>query len=277
MRVDRLIKFIVERQQIYLRRAAGDAPPWTCDPILRRYRFCNVYREQDAVTVWISKNWRTPMQNNPQLWFAMCVARLFNLPSTLARIQPLPWRPDSVFKTLEAARSQGHKIFNAAYIVSTNGCSMDKLAYVVYQVLHPLWLDRKKIVLRGTDSLRAFHTCLQEYNGMGSFLAAQIVADAKYALPLNKAPDWHTFAASGPGSRRGLNRVLGRPEKTPWREDDWFAALTELRAKVNPQLVRAKMEPLHAQDLQNCLCEFDKYERARKGEGQPKQLYRGGG
>jgi hypothetical protein len=33
-------------------------------------------------------------------------------------------------------------------------------------------------------------------------------------------------------------------------------------------------KPMHAQDLQNCLCEFDKYERARLGEGTPKQIYK---
>jgi hypothetical protein len=34
------------------------------------------------------------------------------------------------------------------------------------------------------------------------------------------------------------------------------------------------LKDLHAQDIQNCLCEFDKYERVRLGEGTPKQLYK---
>jgi hypothetical protein len=42
-----------------------------------------------------------------------------------------------------------------------------------------------------------------------------------------------------------------------------------LQEAVNKKLP----EPLHAQDLQNCLCEFDKYERARLGQGVPKQIY----
>jgi len=35
------------------------------------------------------------------------------------------------------------------------------------------------------------------------------------------------------------------------------------------------MPKIHMQDLQNCLCEFDKYERVRLGEGRPRNGYRG--
>lgn len=34
---------------------------------------------------------------------------------------------------------------------------------------------------------------------------------------------------------------------------------------------------LDAQDLQNCLCEFDKYERVRMGQGRPRSRYPGRG
>ena len=72
------------------------------------------------------------------------------------------------------------------------------------------------------------------------------------------------------GSRRGLNRVCGHPVDSAWREEHWRAMLRALRDSTNARL---KMEPLTAQDIQNCLCEFDKYERARLGEGRPKQKY----
>ena len=37
----------------------------------------------------------------------------------------------------------------------------------------------------------------------------------------------------------------------------------------------ADLPPIHAQALQNCLCEFDKYERVRLGEGRPRNNYPG--
>ena len=42
--------WITERHRIYLKKAAGEAPPWTRDGIMQTYRFCNVFRELDIVT-----------------------------------------------------------------------------------------------------------------------------------------------------------------------------------------------------------------------------------
>jgi len=124
--------------------------------------------------------------------------------------------------------------------------------------------------LRGATLAQA-HALLQAQNGLGSFMAAQVLADLKY-LSGEHYEDFDTFAASGPGSKRGMNRVYDRPVEAPWTEKQFREEITHLRFAVN-KLLKWE-EPLTAQDLQNCLCEFDKYERARTGEGEPKQLYR---
>jgi hypothetical protein len=54
--------------------------------------------------------------------------------------------------------------------------------------------------------------------------------------------------------------------------------LQELRATLVPLLRKAGMPRMHAQDVQGiACCEWDKYCRARLGEGRPKQHYPGGG
>jgi hypothetical protein len=58
--------------------------------------------------------------------------------------------------------------------------------------------------------------------------------------------------------------VLGRPADQKWDEVYWYEALGELQAQTRPMFEAAGMEPPHAQDLQNCLCEFTKHERARR-------------
>lgn len=42
--------FAAERQAIFDRRVAGMAQPWTHDPILQTFKFCNVYRATDRVS-----------------------------------------------------------------------------------------------------------------------------------------------------------------------------------------------------------------------------------
>jgi hypothetical protein len=123
--------------------------------------------------------------------------------------------------------------------------------------------------------LSQFYLRLEGFHGMGGgFMAAQVIADLKYVEPLRSAADWMTFAASGPGSRRGMNLVLGRPADQKWHEVYWREALANLQARTRPMFEAVGMEVPHAQDLQNCLCEFFKYERARQGGSMPKRRYR---
>jgi hypothetical protein len=281
VRVTDLSKFIVARHQVYENRMAS-VTPWTKDPILATYRFCNVYRELDRVTIWIDKNWRYPMAAYEDMWFYMVVARLVNHPPTMADMKLIPgltlFNPRYFVKVLEDRAARGERVYNPAYIVSTNGRAMPKARYLAEQVLTPLWQARDSIRPRVGDTLQAFHARLMQFQGMGSFMAAQVVADVKNAPkgsnPLTVASDWRTWAAPGPGSLRGMSRVVhGDIRKMP--EANWQHAMSDLRPLVNERIWDSPlmMRPLHAQDLQNCLCEFDKYERVRTGQGKPKQKY----
>lgn len=275
MRVKDFNNFIVARERVRERKEAGQQPPWIDDRILQNYRFCNVRREDDKVTRWINDNWRTPLGHDPDLWFWMLVARLVNNPDTLMRLNFGKWNEEKFIKTLELLQINGIKTWGGAYIVSTNGVTMPKAQYIAKHVLTPAWGCRKLIRPRQHDSLYQFCCRLLTLNGVQGFIAGQVIADAKYAdEDLFEAVDWDTFAISGPGSRRGLNRVYERPVDAPWKEDRWHEHLSSLRETALRMLPKP-LRDLHAQDIQNCLCEFDKYERVRLGEGKPRATYKG--
>lgn len=292
--VARLVSFIVEREAIRFRRAnnlpmdnlpdgeGGYYPVWTEDPILREYRFCNVHREDDTVTMWIAENIRKTYKDVPDLWHLLTLARLFNNVETLDAMlnnaiagyalgKPFYVSARSTAKRMQKAK---RRIFNPAYMITTAGRKQDKIDYI-FELLENLWEQRERLRPQPGNTLNSYHMLLGQFQGLGSFLTAQVVADLKYVEPLKSASDWHTFAASGPGSRRGLNRILGRSVKSPWSEDDWRQKLNKLQVATAVHLKRAGIV-LHAQDLQSALCEWDKYERARLGEGRPKQRYRHG-
>lgn len=271
---NRLVKFIVERHQIYLRRRAGLAAPWTADQLLRTYRFCNVYRELDAVTQWIAAHWRDNHQAEPNLWFAMTVARFLNLPESLASVgYPIPWYPAPSLRVLKGRKAEGKRNFNSAYMVRSGSEHDDKVEYLVERVLNPAWVRRGELERKPGQTLEAWHEKLMSFYGMGSFMAGQVVADMKYVESWRDAPDWWTFVASGPGSRRGLNRALALDVDKACSEATWRSRFNELWSQIKPELLASGLPPMHAQDLQNCLCEFDKYERARLGQGRPKRLF----
>lgn len=275
MRVQEVFEFIHERWLVQQRRASGAPKPWTANKILQQYRFTCAYREDDKVTRWITENWRAPHADDPDAWFALTVARFFNLPQTLQIIKyPVPFKPERLRSALSKMEEEGLKLFSAAYMVRSDPGR--KLDYVLDAALGPLWKDRAAIRPRKGDKLAQFYARLRPYYGLGGFMCGQIIADTKYLQPLKKADDWWTWAVSGPGSRRGLNRIMGRPVEAPWQEEEWLAQAQLLQLRLNPLLRAAGMPRMHLQDVQGIgMCEMDKMERARLGEGRPKQLYPG--
>ena len=276
---DTFFYWIQERDSIRQKKEAGLPKPWTDDPIFQRYKFCNVRRESDKVTVWIKNNWREPYRGHPNMWFAMIVARLFNWPDTLAAIGfPLSdftdikeqWR--SVLK--RRRDEQGLKIFTGAYLVSTNGVSMDKIDYILDRVLTPIWergaAPNKYLTLNNT--LEDYWRFLTQFDGLGSFMAGQGVADLKYVDPvLEKASDWWSWAPLGPGSIRGLNRFAGRDYRKSLKQEKGLQELLQLQQQIEERL-GIKL-PVH--DVQNVCCEYDKMLRLKKGEGSVRSGYNG--
>lgn len=274
MRTEELFHWIKERWRVRQARAAGKPKPWTTDPILQNYRFCHIHREDDRVTKWITDNWRTPHTDDPDFWFAAYVARVFNLPGTLAKVgYPVPFTA-TVRKRLAALKGVEGNVFNAAYIVSTNGIKMNKLSYYA-DVFDKVWARRKELRPVAGEPLAEFANRLVTVNGIGTFMAGQVIADAKFAGVLLDAPDWYTFAVSGPGSRRGLNWVCGREFDAPWREADWHARLMELMPLIDAFAKKNKIPEIDAQNGNNVLCETSKTVKILQGWGRPKQKYAG--
>jgi hypothetical protein len=275
--VARLVAFVIERDAIRRRRQAGESPPWTEDPILATGHFCNVHREHDKVTRWITIHWRDPHHDDPDLWFALATARMVNEPGALAELNyPVPFDAEHFVRVLSTRQARGEKVYRtAAYKPPLPEQKSHSItSFLAEDVLGPLWHDREHLRPRANETLRAYSDRLRERYRIGPFLAGQIIADLKGVGPLFDAPDYWTFAVPGPGSLRGLNRVCKREVKASWSETQWHATLLQLGSEISPQLEAAGIARLDAQNLQNCLCEADKYFRAAEKGGKPSRKYK---
>jgi hypothetical protein len=266
-----LYHWIKEREQIRIKKEMGLPPPWTGDPILQSYRFCNVHREHDKVTRWIRTHW-SPWVAHSNYTLGMALARYINWPDTLLEIgYPVVWEPDCVLSSIRKVQARGGKVWTSAYIVSTNGNKMEKADYVVNVVLHMLY--KRPVIINPKAACRDVYCQLRTYTGVGDFMAGQIIADLKNTRdhPLNDAPDFNDWCVQGPGSSRGMNRILGRNPKTSIGAKEFQDNVNIWRAGVE----RETGVQVDAQDMQNCLCETDKYIRVLKNEGRPRQTYQG--
>ena len=227
----RLLYWIEEREKIRCARAAGLPPPWTADKILREYRFTNVRREDDKVTRWILDKWVYPFADDPDLWFGCVIARFVNWPETLDELgYPVPWDPKHFLDVMAAREARGAKRYGGAYMIHADNTGLKRPTpvYQVEEVFGPLWAARAALRPRKGDTLEGYLAFFKPFSNMGNgFMPAQVIGDLKYVKPLRLAHDRMTFAVSGPGSRRGLNRLLGRPVDASLSERNWRASSTD--------------------------------------------------
>ena len=267
--------WINERYDIKCRRESGLPPPWTGDPIMAGVRWCNVHREDDAVTRWMRQSWNY-QGTHPVWWWVL--GRMLNYTPTLALIMSEPedrreltW----VSSLLKDERANGNKVFTSAYTISTCGKSMDKIDYVM-RVVKDVQAQEHPGDLMKFSTLQNTWERLQGVDGLGSFLAAQVVADLKNTKghPLQDAPDWWQWAAPGPGSLRGLSWYYrNSPEGVTPRM--FKSAIEQCYSEVMP-LVHERVPRISMQDFQNCLCEFSKYMKVKHLNGHVRNKYRPG-
>ncbi len=271
---EQLIYWITERDSIRKKKESGSVAPWSDNPVMQETYFCNVNREDDKVTRWLRTNWKYELA--PDYYdFAMVVARIFNLPDTLSEVmQPLEtlhWL-EHAEEVLEDRKFEDKRIWNGAYIISTNGKKIDKITYCL-DLLRKLAINPN--VTNNCKTLKEAHTELMKVDGLASFLAAQVVADLKNTNdhPLQSAPDWWSFSAPGPGSLRGLEWF--------WEEkitrSNFHVKIQEAYELIELELPDSILDILCMQNLQNCFCEYDKFMRVTSGTGRSKRKYNGRG
>ena len=143
----------------------------------------------------------------------------------------------------------------------------DKIECVVDHYVKPMNCMIRPASMEETWS--EIHSCY----GFGSFMAGQVVADLRWAVK-GTWTDCMKWAPIGPGSQRGMNRLFSRPTGQTIKQTQFLLELSELYKNlmgIAPVKIMSRLE-LH--DIQNCMCEYDKYNRALFNEGKPKQIYR---
>lgn len=299
-----LYDFMRKRHDIYLARKQMPSRPetWTKDPILRTYKFTNVYRELDRVTVWVRKHIREPYAEHPYLWFMLCIARQINHTDTLLELKnsqytwpyngQWDWRRS--MQLLRKRARHGQQVYTGAYILNANGkghpkltekevAAFDKPLMTCKLVLGDVWDDRELVAEELTPardwqpSMRKTVELLCNYHGWGGFLAYEVACDLRYTRYLQNAPDITTWAHAGPGAKRGLARLLGYGiDKRAYgmKSDVSLGHMRDLLDKIDDKWPTGPDWPkLEMREIEHSLCEFDKYERVRTGQGRPRSKF----
>lgn len=263
--------FASERQRIFERRVAGEPGPWTDDPILREFKFCNVFRAADRVSQYMIRDvcyHSEPCTDDDRL-FQITAFRTFSKTATwrtvrdiLGRYPTLDDLADGAFTSaLDQARQRNGGLYTGAFILCATDAygQSSKHRNHVELFRHMFLHDQLGARLLEAKSLREIYGLLHGYPLMGDFMSYQTTIDLNYCARLDFSEN--EFTQAGPGALRGIKKCfedLG--DYTPaeivlWmtdRQDEEFA-------RLGLPFGGLWGRPLHAIDCHGLFCETDKY------------------
>ena len=282
--LDDVLYWVWERENIRMMKLSDEPREmWTSDPILSKYRFCNVRRRDDRMSQWIMNNLLDDerLGGENDMWFVAAIARYVNWPPSLAALKvngAIPERaedfdPDVFVSVMDDLKEQGIKVWGGAYVIypgKDKGSS--KAETVARQFLLPMSKNADKVRSAvQTNSVEQVVTTLSGFYGVSMFTAGQIASDLTYyPQELGEAIDLYSWAPIGPGSSSGLNMLLGRPVMASWKQDHFNRELVKVWKEVTEQL---DLDNFTLHDQQNVFCEMSKYWRVLNGLGRPKTIY----
>jgi hypothetical protein len=279
----RYFQFIKNRHAIYLRRQRGDAWPWTSDKILQTYKFTNIFRELDTGTIHCRTALREPYANHKELFFNIASYRLYNFIDTQKEIGYITkYDPFHTMDIMYARQARGERVFTGAHMI-TGTLGGSKIQQVFGLCMHTLWNNRRVLEPQPGDTLEIAYNRLNKHSpGYGPFISYEVISDLRWTRYLQHASDILTWANPGPGCKRGINRLLGNKvrrttaadrAKYPKGDNEYIKYMRYLLFR-SKDLLPKWVPAMEMRDIEHSLCEYDKYERVRLGEGKPRSRYK---
>ncbi len=260
-----------ERQRIFNARADEPSGPWTDDPILATFKFCNSFRASDRVTQDLIRDviYAADDLDERDLLMRIVIFRLFSRTETWRLLEreagPLraaTFDPDRLGRILDEAMARGETLYTAAFILAPHPA----FGYTRKHRNHLALVDAMLSAgvaerVRDAPSLRAVFAELMRWPMVGPFMAYQLAIDLNYSPLIDHSEN--AFSVAGPGAVRGLTKVF--EDLNGWSMEDAIHWLVERQSDVEgvvgikPPTLFGRT--LHAIDCQNLLCEIDKYSR----------------
>jgi hypothetical protein len=264
-------RFAAARQHAFERRIHGDPAPWSDDPILRTFKFCNVFRAADRVSQYLIRDvaYHDEGGSVDDRLFQIVAFRFFSKISTWRAIREylghsptLKDLKDGGFgEAIEHAKEKNGSIYTSAFILCASNPYGKNAKYLNHIELfrHMFLQDQLGSRLAVTKSLAAIYELLHKYPLVGDFMSYQIAIDLNYSPHVNFSEN--DFTQPGPGAVRGLRKLFetlgdfSPAEAISWMVDHQEAEFSRLGLTFNGLWGRR----LHAIDCQGLFCETDKY------------------
>jgi len=259
----KFLQFTKDRHQVYINRFINNMPrPWTEDPILNEYKFCNVYRELDRGTLYFVEQIKTEeMEDDASPLLKAIIYRAVNNRDFFEFAKGIPeMYPEYIVEQAKKYMQQKGTFVGNAYMAFACTKKGETKAHSLEQLMN--WLcdnfgDWNADVFEKAKSLPEVSEALCRIPFIGEFIAYEIICDLFLIdyIPQFNINDW---ANVGPGAKPSLDKLC------PDHDKDYLEACKIVMAAHNSSDWRHK--PLNLRNIEHSLCEWRKYWRIADGE-----------
>lgn len=250
-----LWRFICNRQIVYDYKQKGEEVPEDMDPIVKKYRFTNIFRELDRGTIYLANEVKALGSKDPATLIRMIVVyRLVNKVATFEKFGGIPSTVlefNKFKRFMQARQKTGVSSFTGVH--QNNGYA----SYYV-SIAH---LERElDALVASRKNMQTFYAAVTKIPYIGTFFGFQITCDVmEQGLIGGSENDW---AQLGPGAKAGLKILFpsAKTEEEQLEKAKWLQENQEKQfAKYNLDFPYWGKNKITLKNIEHALCEFQKY------------------
>jgi len=267
---EEVLWFVRERINIWEQKTLGKTPPYTTDPILTRYRFCNIFRELDRQTIEIH-TLLNPLRGDFSLWLLnMFYARMVARPETLRSVRLLSFDEKENQQLYERLMAFPRPRFGAPYVFPISVIQKSStptrelfianyLPKIMKKAAQEIQTWQKESVYDGVEKL------LPIFGFNLRFLWTEVLIDVAYQFP--EYIDLFKRFPIGPGSAPTFAKL------SPNIDPSIFVEQLAERCVTTEITYEGRPLRLSAENWEGVGCEYRKYTNLKNGHGR-RRLYR---
>ena len=311
--MEMFFRTMYERQKVWARRFLDELPrPWTDDPILRDYKFTNVYRELDRNSQWQIKNiYLDEKLSLKDLVWKMMFFRFFNNPETFEYAQTVTghtagipkfsdYNEDEWDEVIGRIRKEGKNPFTNAYLINSQCCPGKSRDYCYTRVVIPALHEQLDSIIKCIDTATKAEQVIKKFEelpAVAGFISHEFFQDFTYIERYTRHTDFFRFNQNdytnvGPGASIGLRLIFPSLDSIKRQKNGiyWLQKWSEREIK---KIEEEKGEPfdylywdknkkeyyvcdkhnITLHQIEMWLCEYQKYWKMQVGLGKQRSSF----
>lgn len=281
-------QFVFDRQLIWYKRFCEKSDFWTNDRILKKYKFCNVYRELDKGTFYVIEKLKN-IKNRKIIFQNVVFYRFFNKHNLYEDLKIDIIKEfnteilELLIKNFNDLKNNGRTIFNDAYLISGNKTDEAKHVFILKKLQKCFENKNLEKIINDIDLSKEPKESLEvikKIPSVGNFLAYEIWVDLTYFNFFKTSWTDNDFVNIGPGAKWGLeliyNKKLNNKEQIEkiyniYKTQKFYLDEIQKEGYIWKDICYKKcfsnFPYLSIRNMEHSLCEFRKYLRLKQGLG----------